>query len=207
MTVSESRRVQSFGVQREPIASRGVGQHAHLDTAPTPVSSEQWCGDEARAYGAACAHAQGFVSRTWQEVEPLVRSGWASRHRQVCNVQLNWRITWPAVREGWRDAGGTFEEPALGATTHASEPALHDANVKPPSVGAHVFDAFGEPAGRVKAVREHDFLLARPLARDVYVPFSAIRWPGRSALRISVSNGEIATMSWQRPKLLGIFGT
>ena len=207
MTVAESRPVQSVGVQREATPSRSVGQNAYLDAAARPVSSGQSCGHEARTYGAACAHAQGFVLRRWQEVESLVRSGWASRHRQVCNAQLDWRLTWPAVREGWRDAEGTFEEPALGATTHASEPARHDANVEPPSVGAHVFDAFGEPAGRVKAVREHDFLLARPLAPDVYVPFSAIRWPGHSAVRISVSNGDIAAMSWRRPKLLGLFGT
>jgi hypothetical protein len=69
-----------------------------------------------------------------------------------------------------------------------------------------VFDAFGEPAGRVKAVRDRDFLLGRPLARDVYVPFSAIRWPGESSLRIDVTNAEIDAMGWERPRLLGLVG-
>jgi hypothetical protein len=99
MTVAVSRPVGSVGVQRDAATSRGVGQQPSLDGAPRPASSGQSCGHEARTYGAACAHAQGFVSRTWQEVEPLVRSGWASRHRQVCDVQLHWRLTWPAVQD------------------------------------------------------------------------------------------------------------
>jgi hypothetical protein len=69
-----------------------------------------------------------------------------------------------------------------------------------------VFDAFGEPAGRVKDVRDRDFLLGRPLARDVYVPFSVILWPGKRSLRIDVANAELGAMGWERPKLLGLFG-
>jgi hypothetical protein len=69
-----------------------------------------------------------------------------------------------------------------------------------------VFDAFGEPAGRVKDVRATDFLLARPLARDVYVPFTEIRWPGEFSLRINVSNGRVGSMGWAQPKLFGLFG-
>jgi hypothetical protein len=75
----------------------------------------------------------------------------------------------------------------------------------PPAIGAHVFDAFGEPADRVKGVWDTDFLLGRPLARDVYVPFSAIRWPGRHSLRIGVANAQLGAMGWQQPKLLGLF--
>jgi hypothetical protein len=69
-----------------------------------------------------------------------------------------------------------------------------------------VFDAFGEPTGQVKDVQDRDFLLGRPLARDVYVPFSAIRWPGPGSLRIDVTNAELGRMDWERPKLLGLFG-
>jgi hypothetical protein len=58
----------------------------------------------------------------------------------------------------------------------------------------------------VKDVRDGDFLLGRPLARDVYVPFSAIRWSGRSTLRIGVPNAQLGAMGWERPKLLGLFG-
>lgn len=34
-----------------------------------------------------------------------------------------------------------------------------------------VVDLHREPVGRVKEVRERDFLIDRPMARDVYVPF------------------------------------
>jgi hypothetical protein len=69
-----------------------------------------------------------------------------------------------------------------------------------------VFDAFGEPAGRVKGVRDRDFLLERPLARDVYVPLSAIQQPGHTAIRISEPNDRLDGTGWERPKLLGLFG-
>jgi hypothetical protein len=68
-----------------------------------------------------------------------------------------------------------------------------------------VFDAFGEPAGRVKPTRDRDFLLDRPLARDVYVPFSAIRWTSPGSVRIAVSNAQLGVMGWERSKLLGLF--
>jgi hypothetical protein len=88
-------------------------------------------------------------------------------------------------------------------TDQGSPAAADEPKPSPPAVGAHVVEAFGEPAGRVKAVRATDFLLGRPLARDVYVPFSAIRWPGRHALRIGVPNARLDAMGWQQPKLFG----
>jgi hypothetical protein len=59
----------------------------------------------------------------------------------------------------------------------------------------------------VKAVRETDFLLGRPLARDVYVPFSAIRWPGQWSLRIRVPNAQLGAMGWEQSKPFGLFGS
>jgi hypothetical protein len=58
----------------------------------------------------------------------------------------------------------------------------------------------------VKDVWDRDFLLGRPLARDVYVPFSVIRWPGERSLRIGVANAQLGALGWERPKLLGLFG-
>lgn len=46
------------------------------------------------------------------------------------------------------------------------------ANVKP---GMEVVDWRGDLIGGVKAVRETDFHVDRPMARDVYVPFEAIQ--------------------------------
>jgi hypothetical protein len=154
----------------------------------------------ARAYCAAFVPA--FSWRTWEDVQALVRNGWATRHAQLGDARHDWRLSWPAVREGWQAAGGTF---AAAVTGEGARPTATEQEPIPPAIGAHVFDAFGEPAGRVKAVRDSDFLLGRPLARDVYVPFSAIRWPGRTSLRIGVPNAQLGAMGWQQPKLLGLF--
>jgi hypothetical protein len=156
---------------------------------------------DARAFGAAFVKALGPGAPTWEASSPQVRDGWAGRHDQLCTPRHDWRLTWPAVREGWREAGGAFDSPVPDRELPWSS---HEAVESAP--GAHVYDAFGEPAGRVKTVRDEDFLLARPLARDVYVPFSAIRWPGRTALRIGVPNGRIGAMGWERPGLIGTVG-
>jgi hypothetical protein len=160
-----------------------------------------WDSQHACVYGAASAKAFGLGSRTWEDVAPLVRAGWAGRHEKACDPRHDWRLCWPAVKDGWADAGGAFDPPRLDSVT--DNPV---AERIAPARGADVFDAFGEPAGRVNIVREHDFLLDRPLARDVFVPFEAIRWPGRVTLRISVPNAHIGAMGWERPKILGLFG-
>ncbi|MCA1645328.1 MAG: DUF2171 domain-containing protein [Chloroflexi bacterium] len=40
--------------------------------------------------------------------------------------------------------------------------------------GMDVMSIDGHPVGKVKEVRSADFLLDRPLARDLYVPFSSV---------------------------------
>jgi hypothetical protein len=155
---------------------------------------------EARAYGAGSAKAFGTGSPTWEDVAPLIRAGWAGRHEVVCDPRHDWRLCWPSMKDGWADAGGAFDPPGVdvGTETPTIERIV-------PAPGADVFDAFGEPAGRVKSVRENDFLLHRPLARDVFVPLEAIRWPGRMTLRIGVPNAHVGAMGWERPKILGLF--
>jgi hypothetical protein len=41
-------------------------------------------------------------------------------------------------------------------------------------VGMDVMSIDGHPVGKVKEVRAEDFLLDRPLARDLYVPYSFV---------------------------------
>lgn len=41
-------------------------------------------------------------------------------------------------------------------------------------IGMDVLGRDGSPVGTVKEVRQDDFLVDRPLARDVYVPFSFV---------------------------------
>jgi hypothetical protein len=183
-----------------PQASQDEGR-GHAVRGTLALNREQHDCGEPLAYGAAFVKTLGPGSPTWENIGPLVRNGWASHHDQSCDSRMDWRLSWPAVREGWRDAGGAFEAAAPPSTTDA--PPLESIL---PAQGAHVFDTFGEPAGRVKTVRDDGFLLARPLARDVYVPLSAIRWPGKWSLRVGVSNAQLGSMGWERPKLLGLFG-
>ena len=155
---------------------------------------------EARAYGAALVPA--FSARPWEDIDALVRNGWAGRQTQIGDGRYDWRLSWPAVREGWETAGGRFAPPARD---RAAQPTAGAQQPGPPAIGTHVFDAFGEPAGRVKPTRDRDFLLDRPLARDVYVPISAIRWTSPGSVRIAVSNAQLGVMGWERSKLLGLF--
>jgi hypothetical protein len=197
------------GLMMERVATRegSIGQipagqaHAQAAESPAAPSTDQRDCAEARAYGAGFVKTLGPGSSTWETIGPLVRAGWASRHNQSCPPRDDWRLSWPAVRQGWHEAGGAFDPPPPATST---EPRHAEPTV--PAAGAHVFDMFGEPAGRVKAVRDRDFLLGRPLARDVYVPFSAIRWSGHYSLRIGVPNAQLGAMGWQRPKLFGLFG-
>ena len=183
----------------ERMADAGI--QSPLDSPARSLPAHEGDRREARAYGAAFVPASS--SHTWEDIQALVRNGWASRHAQVGDARYDWRLSWPEVREGWEAAGGAFAPPV---PDQGAQPTANDQEPSPPAIGAHVFDAFGEPAGRVKGVRDRDFLLGRPLARDVYVPLSAIRWPGRQSLRIGVPNAQLGAMGWERPKLLGLFG-
>ena len=62
----------------------------------------------ARAYGERAARLAGFAGRPWQDIAPLLRAGWEARHAEICPAEArhDWRLSWPAVREGWRAAGG-----------------------------------------------------------------------------------------------------
>lgn len=66
-----------------------------------------------------------------------------------------------------------------------------------------VVDADGAALGDVKEVRPGDFLLARPLHRDVYVPFNAVRQVDGLVVVLDIGAGAIGDMGWARPALLG----
>ena len=78
-------------------------------------------------------------------------------------------------------------------------------------VGMDVMSINGHPVGKVKEVRAEDFLLDRPLARDLYVPFSfvlATEDYGGSFRRgrtqptevvLSVSEEHLDNQGWHHP--------
>jgi hypothetical protein len=66
-----------------------------------------------------------------------------------------------------------------------------------------VFDAYGERLGQVKEVRPADFLLARPLRRDVYVPYTAVRDVHGRGVTLNVAGDTIDDANWAHPAILG----
>jgi hypothetical protein len=75
--------------------------------------------------------------------------------------------------------------------------------------GMDVDGVDGEPVGVVKAVRLSDFLVDRPLARDVYVPIDAVQAvvgetateAGRARVILTVAAGRVDDMGWPAPPL------
>jgi hypothetical protein len=75
-------------------------------------------------------------------------------------------------------------------------------------VGMDVMSIDGHPLGKVKEVRPADFLLDRPLARDLYVPYSFVLAAedyggtfrrGRTEpteVLLSVSEGHLDNQGW-----------
>jgi hypothetical protein len=68
--------------------------------------------------------------------------------------------------------------------------------------GMEVVDSNGERIGEVKEIREKDFLVDRRMARDVYVPFSAVVKSDRSII-LNVSSAKIDEMDWERAPVMG----
>jgi hypothetical protein len=68
-------------------------------------------------------------------------------------------------------------------------------------VGMEVIGRDGEHVGEVKEVRANDFLVDRPMARDVYVPFSACQTT-RGQIRLNVRADEVDQQNWEMPDLI-----
>jgi hypothetical protein len=74
-------------------------------------------------------------------------------------------------------------------------------------VGMDVLGVDGQTVGRVKEVRADDFLVDRPMARDVYVPYKfvlSVPEKGDKALQgndvlLTVSAAHVDSQGWQQP--------
>ena len=56
--------------------------------------------------------------------------------------------------------------------------------------------------GRVKEAREGDFHLDRPMARDLYVPYSAVQEVTANRVVLNVPADQIGSMGWPETPLL-----
>ncbi|SRR5216683_357116 len=75
-------------------------------------------------------------------------------------------------------------------------------------VGMDVMSIDGYPVGKVKEVRAEDFLLDRPLARDLYIPFSFVLAaeeyggtfrrgrPEKTEVVLTVSESHLENQGW-----------
>ncbi len=69
--------------------------------------------------------------------------------------------------------------------------------------GMDVIGRNGEAIGQVKEVRSYDFLVDRPMARDIYVPFDACQSTDNGKIRLNIRAGDVDNQNWPMPELLG----
>ncbi|HET7036049.1 MAG TPA: hypothetical protein VFI42_10250 [Thermomicrobiaceae bacterium] len=77
-------------------------------------------------------------------------------------------------------------------TTQASAPFTRDQVHR----GMDVVDSHAEPIGSIVEIRDDDFLVDRPLARSVYVPFDVIRGVSRAHVALQIPAGQVDNMGW-----------
>jgi hypothetical protein len=95
------------------------------------------------------------------------------------------------------------EEPSKGETLKASGPGAAQI-----AVGMEVRSIDGQQIGNVKEIREGEFLVDRPLARDLWVPLSSIfaiedytsnfRGPVQAtAVVLNISSAHVDNQRWR----------
>ena len=85
----------------------------------------------------------------------------------------------------------------------SDEVALSPATPLRPAVGMEVVGNDIAHVGEVAEVREGDFLVRRPLARDLYAPLDAVRNVTPRRVVLAVASDEVDLMDWPDPPLVG----
>jgi hypothetical protein len=67
--------------------------------------------------------------------------------------------------------------------------------------GMEVVGKNGKVVGKVKEIRNKDFLVDRDMARDIYVPFDAVRSVGQQAM-LNVSDDDVDKQDWEKPDVV-----
>ena len=67
--------------------------------------------------------------------------------------------------------------------------------------GMEVVGSDGNRVGRVKEVRDSDFLVDRSPQRDVYVPFDAVQAVVDGRVVLNVPAGQVGYTDWPNPAL------
>ncbi len=87
---------------------------------------------------------------------------------------------------------------ASTATTAASVDSLRGSL----GLGMKVVGVNGDEVGEIKEIRQGDFLVDRPFARDVYVPLTAIHDVSADRVTLVVPADAIDNMDWENPPVL-----
>jgi hypothetical protein len=66
-----------------------------------------------------------------------------------------------------------------------------------------VFASDGLQLGVIKRKRSRDFLVARPLKRDVYIPTTTVARSDKTAVHLTVTSEDPTIDAWTRSDLLG----
>ena len=66
--------------------------------------------------------------------------------------------------------------------------------------GMQIVGSDGVSVGKVKEIREHDFLADRPMARDVYIPFDAVARADNQVI-LNIRADEVSSQNWPAPPL------
>jgi hypothetical protein len=69
-------------------------------------------------------------------------------------------------------------------------------------VGMKVVGSDGEDVGTVKEVRDRDFLIDRPMRRDVYAPFDAIQNVSGDTVMLKITSDKVDNTNWPRPPVV-----
>jgi hypothetical protein len=68
--------------------------------------------------------------------------------------------------------------------------------------GMEVVGSDNQRIGSVKKIRSRDFLVDRPLGRDIYVPFDACQEADHQRIKLGVPSNEIDQQNWEQPELI-----
>lgn len=69
-------------------------------------------------------------------------------------------------------------------------------------IDAPVVDAEGTAIGTVKEVRESDFLVDRPMKRDVYITYGDVRELAGDRLLLKITSDDVDRLDFPSPSLL-----
>jgi hypothetical protein len=106
-------------------------------------------------------------------------------------------------RGGFRESGAPAYGGGVASTSSAGAGPSQHGNRWQIRETMDVVGSDGESIGSVKSVRGTDFLADRPMATDVYVPFSAVRTVDGERVMLNIRAGEVSQQRWPAPDLTG----